>query len=101
MSGWRPQKFVSAECFVTLCHVGDEVVLSGDRRRHVAQLTRRVDFFFFVGASRVCSSHSTHDVFSPAWVEVVSSWLGGVWAWPWLCLCGLRPYCIGFSPVFH
>jgi hypothetical protein len=29
----------------------------------VWQLFWRVDFFFFVGASRVCSSHSIHGVF--------------------------------------
>jgi hypothetical protein len=49
-----------------------------------------VDFFIFVGASRVCSSHSTHGVFSPALIgdRLV-----------WVVLCGLCPFCIGFSSV--
>jgi hypothetical protein len=45
----------------------------------------RVDFFIFVGVSRVCSSHSTHGVFSPALV-------GGR-----LILVGWC--CVGFAPV--
>jgi hypothetical protein len=61
--------------------VGDKVVSMLVLDVGVAQLFRRIDFFTFVGVSRVCSSHSTHGVFSPAWLDVVSSWLGGVvWA---------------------
>jgi hypothetical protein len=36
MSGWRPQKLVSAKCFETLCRVGDEafsVLIVGVVRR--------------------------------------------------------------------
>jgi hypothetical protein len=40
------------------------------------------DFFIFVGVSRICSSYSTHGVFSPT---LVGGRLG------WVVLCGLCP----------
>jgi hypothetical protein len=86
------------ECIVTLCRVGDEVVLDAGRRRRVAHLFYWVDFFIFVGESRVCSSHRIHGVFSPALVRgrlVLVGWSLG------LAPCGLRPCCISFSTVFH
>lgn len=42
------------------CRVGDEVDL--------ALFCLRFVFFSYVGASRVCSSHSSHCIFSSAWV---------------------------------
>jgi hypothetical protein len=39
-----------------LCRVGDNVGL--------AQFSRRSAFFSYVGVSRACSSHISHDVFS-------------------------------------
>jgi hypothetical protein len=44
----------------TLCREGDKVVLAQFSERFV---------FSYVGVSRVCSSHSRHGVFSPAWFE--------------------------------
>jgi hypothetical protein len=81
--GAEAPKALSAECIVTLCRVGDEVIsilVVG-----VVWRSWRVVFFTSVGASRVCSSHSTHGVFSPALV-------GGR-----LVLVGWG--CVGFAPV--
>jgi hypothetical protein len=71
-SRWRSRKVVGA---VSLCRVYRDLVSCGRRGgldvgrwRRVAQLFWRVGFFIFVGASRVCSSQSTHGVFSPALV---------------------------------
>jgi hypothetical protein len=57
-------KVPGVECIEILCRVGDEVVsmLVVD----VVWRSWRVGFFIFIGASRVCSSHSTHGIFSPA-----------------------------------
>jgi hypothetical protein len=59
--------------------------LDDGRQRYVAQLFWSVGFFIFVGASHVCSSHSTHGVF-------------------YLALVGGRPVlvkwcCLGFIPI--
>jgi hypothetical protein len=44
-----------------------------------------VDIFIFVGASRVCSSHSTYDIFSSAWLDDMGlALVVFVWALPWL-----------------
>jgi hypothetical protein len=69
MSGRRSWKVEALYdgCFETFYHVGDEVVSMLVVGVGVAQLFRWIVFFIFVGAYRVCSSHSTHDVFSPAW----------------------------------
>jgi hypothetical protein len=64
---------------------GRQGLLDAGCWRCVAQLFWRVDFFIFVGASRVCSSHSTHGVFSPALV-------GGR-------LVLVECYCVGFASV--
>jgi hypothetical protein len=53
--------------------------------RRVALLFWRIDFFIFVGASRVYSSHSTHGVFSLALVR-------GRLVWVEWC-------CVGCAPV--
>jgi hypothetical protein len=56
-------------------------------------------FFTFVGASRVCSSHSRHGFFSTIVVGVWLAWWSGS---PWVvfvCLtscCGVR-YVVGMS----
>jgi hypothetical protein len=63
-------------CFAALYRVGDV--------RRVALLFWRVDFFF-IGASRVCSSHSIHDVFVSGFGMRSSRLVG------WCC--------VGFAPV--
>jgi hypothetical protein len=89
MSGWRSRKVVLVVCWakrsgwmsgrrprtlavlraLTLCRVDDKVALDADRRRRFGAAPRRVGFFIFVRASRVCSSHSSYGVFSPAMVK--------------------------------
>jgi hypothetical protein len=64
----RPRTLVLLRA-LTLCRVDDKVALDADRRRHFGAAPRRVGFFIYVRASRVCSSHSSHDVFSPALVK--------------------------------
>jgi hypothetical protein len=57
MSGWGPESLTVLR-ISNLCHVGDKVDL--------APFSWRFVFFSYVGVSRVCSSHSSHAVFSLA-----------------------------------
>jgi hypothetical protein len=66
MSGAAAPKALCVVCIETMSWVTR--FLDVGRRRRVAQLFWRVDFFIFVGASHVCFSHSTYSVFSLALV---------------------------------
>jgi hypothetical protein len=90
--GRRSRKEVLLSGEATPKGVHRDLVSSGQRGlldagcwRRVAQLFWRVDFLIFVGASRVCSSYSTHGAFSPALV-------GGRLVWIEWC-------CVGCAPV--
>jgi hypothetical protein len=81
--GAAAPKALCVVCIETLSWVTR--FLDVGRRRCVALLFWGVDFFIFVGASRVCSSHSTHGVFSLALVGGrLVLWGGVVWALPLL-----------------
>jgi hypothetical protein len=59
----------------------------------------RVGFFIYVRASRVCSSHSSHDVYSPEVVNgLLVRWSGVFMVVPGSCLargrCGLCLWCV-------
>jgi hypothetical protein len=54
---------------LTLCRVDNKVALDADRQHRFGAAPRRVGFFIFVRASRVCFSHSSHGVFSLAMVK--------------------------------
>jgi hypothetical protein len=64
--------------------------------------SRRVGFFIYVWASRVCSSHSSHGVFSPAVVKgrlVLAMRCFRVCSWVFSSLGGLGPLvCVGVAP---
>jgi hypothetical protein len=60
---------VRALCVTARGRVDEKVALDADRRRRFDVAPRKVGFFIFVRAFRVCSSHSSHDVFSPAMVK--------------------------------
>jgi hypothetical protein len=78
--GGSPEDYL---CWVhrDLVSCGRRGCLDACRRCRVAQLFWRIGFFIFVGASRVCFSHSMHGVFSPALVGgrlvLVACVLGG------------------------
>jgi uncharacterized membrane protein YgdD (TMEM256/DUF423 family) len=87
MSGRHPQR-LSVLSASHLVSCGRRGCLDAGRWCRVAQLFWRVGFFIFVGASPVCSFHSTHIVFSPVLV-------GGHLVLVGWCCFG----CVGFAPV--
>ena len=90
-SGWRSRKVVLLRA-VILGRAGDEVARSVDRWRPFGAAPWRIDFFI-VRASRVCSSHSGHGVFSPILVggRRVSASVSSVVSSMWV-LFGLAPF---------
>jgi hypothetical protein len=96
MLGWRSWKVVSAICWT-----------SGWRPRTLSMLMacQRVGYFIYVWASGVCSSHSSHDIFSSAVMNdcmVLRSGVLGLWMVVPICMSGvcIAPYCVGLVVWF-